>query len=419
MRQVALLMEGARIALGSLIGNRLRTGLTMLGVSIGIFAITIIFTLVNSLTFSLNRNLSELGNSVLFVFHFPWTNDAMSNWQKYMQRPMVNYSEYLKLKKGLAHVDGVSFDARASRQTLRSRHVELSPVPVRSVTLDYFMINSLEFEAGRPFNEVEIDGGRPVAVIGHNVAQALFPMTSPIGKVVELKGKKLRVVGVVALSGSNMFGNSPDDMTLIPYSLGARLYDMRSPRVEKIIAVKVADAKYIDLVEDEIVGIMRSTRGLRPRTDNDFEINRPEMLMKMFSSATDYLRFGGIFISLFSILVGGFGIGNIMFSTVKERTFEIGLQKSLGATRRFILFQFLFESVLLCFLGGLLGLLLNYGVTLLLQWAIEQAGVGFTMVTSWSSLGLGVLISVLIGIVSGYIPARIAARMDPVESMRA
>jgi putative ABC transport system permease protein len=418
MRQFALLLEGMRIAMGSLIGNRLRTGLTMLGVSIGIFAITIIFTLVNSLTYSLNRNLAELGNSVVFVFHFPWTNDAMSNWQKYMQRPMVNYNEYLKLKKGLDHVDGVAFEARTSRQTLHSRHVDLSPVAVRSVTLDYFAINSLEFEAGRPFNEVEIDGGRAVIVIGHNVAMQLFPDTNPIDKEVEFKGKKLRVVGVTALSGSNMFGSSPDDMALIPYTLGARLFDMRSPKVEKIIAVKVSDPKYLDRVEDQIVGLMRSARGLRPKAENNFEINRPEMLIKMFSSATDYLRIGGIFISFFSIVVGGFGIGNIMFSTVKERTFEIGVQKALGATRSFILFQFLFESVLLCFFGGLLGLLLNYGVTVLLQWAIEEAGAGFVMVTSWSTLALGVLISVLIGLVSGFIPAGLAAKMDPVESMR-
>lgn len=418
MRQLALVLEGMRIAMGSLIGNRMRTGLTMLGVSIGIFAITIIFTLVNSLTYSLNRNLSELGNTVLFVFHFPWSNDGMSNWQKYMTRPMVNYNEYLRLKKGLTHVDGVAFEARTSRQSLRSKLVELSPVPVRSVTQDYFTINSLEFEAGRPFNEVENDGGRAVVVIGHNVAQALFPETNPIDKEVELKGKKLRVVGVTALAGSNMFGSSPDDMALIPYTLGARIYDMRSPKVEKIIAVKVASAAYIDRVENDIIGLMRSARGMRPRTENNFEINRPEMLIKMFSSATDYLRIGGIFISFFSIVVGGFGIGNIMFSTVKERTFEIGVQKALGATSRFILFQFLFESVLLCFFGGLLGLLLNYGVTVLLQYAIEAAGAGFTMVTSWSSLGLGVLISVVIGLVSGYIPARLAAKMDPVESMR-
>ncbi len=419
MKRLALMIEGMQIGISSLISNKLRTLLTMLGVSIGIFAITIIFTLVNSLTFSLNKNLSELGNSVLFVHHFPWTNDAMSNWQKYVQRPMATYNEFVKVKNGLDHVDGVAYEARIGWQTVKYKHREIKPVAVRSITYDYFLINSLELGAGRPFNEVEVDGGRAVCVIGNNVAKQLFPETNPLGKEVMIKGKPVRVVGVSALAGTNVFGSSPDDIVFVPYSFGQRLFDMRSQSVDKMIEVKVSSPEMIDRVEDEIIGLMRSARGLRPKAENNFAINRPEMLMNLFSSATDYLKIGGIFISLFSIIVGGFGIGNIMFSTVKERTFEIGLQKALGATREFILFQFLFESVLLCFLGGLLGLLLNFGVTLLLQWVINEVGAGFTVVTSWSSLMIGVAISVLIGLVSGFFPANIASKMDPVESMRA
>lgn len=419
MKVLAMTLEGMQIGLRSLLAHRLRSMLTMLGVSIGIFAITIIFTLVNSLTFSLNKNLSELGNSVIFVHHFPWSNDAMSNWQQYVQRPMAKYSEFVKLKNNLEHVDGVAYEARIGWQTIKHGALEVNPVAVRSITYDYFIINSMEIAQGRPFNEVEVDGGRAVCVIGYNVAEQLFPYGSPIDKEVEIKGKPLRVVGVTARAGTTVFGSSPDDIVFVPYSYGQRLFDMRSKRMDKMIEVKVSDARYLDQVENEIIGLMRSARGLRPRAENNFEINRPEMLMNLFASATDYLRIGGIFISIFSIIVGGFGIGNIMFSTVKERTFEIGVQKALGATRRFILFQFLFESVMLCLLGGFMGLLINYGVTLLLQFAIEQVGAGFTVVTSWGSLALGVVISVAIGLISGIIPASIASRMDPVESMRA
>lgn len=419
MKTLALVLEGMRIGLRSLRANRLRSLLTMLGVSIGIFAITIIFTLVNSLTFSLNKNLSELGNTVLFVHHFPWTNDAMSNWQQYVQRPMATYNEFLRLKNNLEHVDGVAYEARIGWQTIKNGKLEVNPVAIRSITYDYFLINSMEIAQGRPFNEVEVDGGRAVCVIGSNVAEQLFPYGSALDKEVEIKGKPVRVVGVTAKAGTSVFGSSPDDIVFVPYSFGLRLFDMRSKRMDKMIAVKVSNSKWLDRVEDDIIGLMRSARGLRPRADNNFEINRPEMLMNLFASATDYLRIGGIFISIFSIIVGGFGIGNIMFSTVKERTFEIGVQKALGATRRFILFQFLFESVMLCLLGGLLGLLINYGVTLLLQFAIEQVGAGFTVVTSWTSLAFGVIISVAIGLISGIIPASIASRMDPVESMRA
>ncbi|HMX63089.1 MAG TPA: ABC transporter permease, partial [Candidatus Sumerlaeota bacterium] len=304
----------------------------MLGVSIGIFAITIIFTLVNSLTFSLNKNLSELGNSVLFVHHFPWTNDAMSNWQQYVQRPMATYNEFLRLKNNLEHVDGVAYEARIGWQTIKHGGLEVNPVAVRSITYDYFLINSMEIAQGRPFNEVEVDGGRAVCVIGSNVAEQLFPYGSALDKEVEIKGRSVRVVGVTARAGTTVFGSSPDDIVFVPYSYGRRLFDMKSKRMDKMIEVKVSDSKWLDRVEDDIIGLMRSARGLRPRAENNFEINRPEMLMNLFASATDYLRIGGIFISIFSIIVGGFGIGNIMFSTVKERTFEIGVQKALGAT---------------------------------------------------------------------------------------
>lgn len=419
MKRFFLLIEGMRIAVGSLLANRLRSALTMLGVSIGIFAITIIFTLVNSLTYNLNKNLSDLGNSILFVYHIPWSNDAMSNWQKYMQRPLVTYNEYNRLKKNLENVDGVSFEARMKGQTIKYKKNGVDRVQIRAVTEDYVAINSLEFENGRPFTQVEIDGGRSVCIIGHNLVEPLFGGADPLGKEIRLRGRRLLVIGVTALSGTNMFGSSPDDMVLVPYGFGQRLYDMKSRFIEKLISVRVSSTELIDRVEGDIVGIMRAARGMRPKMENNFEVNRPEMLLKMFADVTKYLFFGGLFISFFSVVVGGFGIGNIMFSTVKERSFEIGLQKALGATRGFILFQFLFESVLLCFFGGIVGLLLNWGVSQLIQLAIDAAGANFEMMTSIGSVAFGVAISVTIGLLSGFIPSNIASKMDPVEAMRA
>jgi putative ABC transport system permease protein len=215
-----------------------------------------------------------------------------------------------------------------------------------------------------------------------------------------------------------VFGSGPDDQVLVPYGFGARVFRMDGPRMDKMIRIRVSSPQWMGQVEDEIIGLMRSERGLRPMVENDFEINRPEMLMNLFSDATSYLQIGGIVISLFSIVVGGFGIGNIMFSTVKERTFEIGLQKALGARKSFILFQFLMESVMLCLVGGIVGLSLNFGLTVLMQAIIDSMGVDFVMVVTWQSVAIGVLLSVFIGLVSGYIPSSIAARMEPVESMR-
>lgn len=411
-------MEGLRIAIRSLKSNRLRTILTMLGVAIGIFAITIIFTIVNSLNYNLNRNLSQLGNSVLFVYHFPWSGESFGNWQKYVKRPRMSFEEYQKLKKNLDRVEGVSFEARMPSQKVKYKGLTVERVPLRCVTQDHIDNNAMELAFGRPFTDLEADAGRPVCVLGYNVAEKLFQGLYPIGRSVTMRGRKMRVIGVLEKSGTNLFGSNPDDQILIPYALGARIFDMNKRRVDKFIMVKAKDVKDIDLVENDIVGLMRSQRGLRPKTENDFSINRPEMLMDVFGKVTQYLRWGGLFISVFAVFVAGFGIGNIMFTTVKERTFEIGLQKSLGAERGVILFQFLSESVLLCLFGGIVGLLLNFGMAALLQIVIDSMEVDFEVVISASEVAFGVFLSVLIGLGSGVIPSVIASRLDPVEAMR-
>jgi putative ABC transport system permease protein len=392
--------------------------LTMLGVAIGIFAITIIFTLVNSLDYSMSQSISSLGNTMVIVYHVPWSNDIV-NWQKYFQRPRVTHDEYLALKRSLHYVDGVAYEARIRNATIRHDDRALEFVGLRAVTEDYIWMNALDLEAGRPLTELETMGGRPACVIGKEIANKLFPQEQAVGKWLRIRGKKVKVVGVLAKSGANMFGDNPDELVYLPYGFAARVFDMHSRQIDPSIAVRVASLERMETVEQEITGVMRKTRGLRPSTENDFEINRPEMLINLFSDATNYLRIGGLVISFFSVIVGGFGIGNIMYTTVKERTFEIGLQKALGAKRGFILFQFLSESVLLCLLGGLLGLLLNYGITQLIQFALLQMETKFVIVVSVNDILIGLALSGTIGLVSGFVPSLAAARMDPVESMRA
>ncbi len=418
MQKILIYFEGIRIAIRSLKANRLRTILTMLGVSIGIFAITIIFTIVNSLNYNLNRNLSELGNSVLFVYHFPWSGESFGNWQKYVKRPRVNFQEYQQLKKNLTRVEGVSLEARMGGQTLKYSSKTVNGAQLRCVTQDYVANNALEIGLGRPFTDLEADAGRPVCILGHTVAENLFGDLYPVGREIRMRGKNLRVIGVLEKSGANMFGDSPDGGIYVPYGFGARMYDMSRRRVDKYIMVKARDVRDIDLIENDIIGLMRSSRGLRPKAENDFSINRPEMLLDVFENVTKYLRSGGLFISIFAVIVAGFGIGNIMFTTVKERTFEIGLQKSLGAERGVILFQFLMESVLLCLVGGIFGLLLNFGVAASMQALIDSMEIDFEVVISTSSVLFGVFLSVIIGLASGVIPSVVASKLDPVEAMR-
>lgn len=390
----------------------------MLGVAIGIFAITIIFTLVNSLNYNLNQNLSKLGNSVLFVYHFPWSGESFSSWQKYVKRPKMSYNEYLKLRKNLDYIEDVAYEVEMRSQVLQYKGNSVSGVALTCITQGYLNISAMEMGLGRPFTDLEADAGRPVCILGHNVADKLFGEISPLGRKLRMAGKNVQVTGVVAKSGTNVFGDSPDDKIYIPYGFGARVFDMDSRRNDKSILVKVADPKRMAQVENQIIGLMRSARRLRPKAENNFAINRPEMLLDVFSDATKYLWYGGMFISFFAVIVGGFGIGNIMFTTVKERTFEIGLQKALGARRGVILFQFLVESVLLCLSGGVIGLLLNFGVAAIMQAAIDSMDVNFNVVISTGSILFGVILSVVIGLGSGLIPSLIASRLDPVESMR-
>ncbi len=330
----------------------------------------------------------------------------------------MSYNEFLKLNKNLEHVEGVCYDVRVNGQTIKYKSESVNSVEVRCVTGKYIDLNGWEIGDGRPFTELEVEAGRPVCVLGYNVAEKLFGDFSPIGKDVKLKGRKLRVVGVVEKSGTNMFGSTPDDLFYLPYAYSTRIFDMDNRRLDKFIMVKALGTAQIDEIENDIIGLLRASRGLRPKTENDFSINRPEMLMDVFSDVTKYLWYGGLFISFFAVVVGGFGIGNIMFTTVKERTFEIGLQKALGAKKAFILFQFLMESVILCLLGGFIGLLLNFGASTLLQAAIDSMQVNFEVVVSAESIAFGVILSLVIGLGSGLIPSTIASRMDPVESMR-
>lgn len=419
MKWLRLVWEGFMVALRSLRGHRLRTLLTMLGVAIGIFAITIIFTLVNSLNYSITRNLSKLGNTVIYVHHFPWTAEGF-DWRKYARRPRVSYDDFRRLKKNLDEADAVSYEVRVAGELLKYKGKAAKNVRVRAITEDFVAINALEFGSGRPFTASEVGAGRPVAIIGQNVQKALFSGRSALDKMLRLRGKKLMVVGVLDKMGAASFGDTFDDMIIIPYPLARRLYNLseNSRSIDKMVTVRAASPELLDNVEAQTVGLMRASRGLRPKTENNFAINRPEMLINLFGTALGYLSMGGIFISIFSVIVGGFGIGNIMYTTVKERTFEIGLQKSLGATRSFILFQFLMEAILLCLIGGTIGLMLNFGVATVIQTVLNQLEIEFTIVVSAGSLIVGILLSVFIGLISGLVPSLIAARMDPVEAMR-
>lgn len=419
MEKLNLIKEGIVIAARSLKSHGGRSFLTALGIAIGIFCITIIFTVVSSLSAFLSQSLNELGPTTLFVSKIPWSSEEWEDWPKIMERPPVSYRDFQKLERELNDIEGICYSVAFRGGTIRFENASITSVGVSAITPEYYWMNNFKFDKGRPFSELENSSGRPVCILGAQVAEKLFGKLNPIGRQVRIRGKKITVVGVLALVGGATMGRSMDDQCFLPYHYASRIYRLDGKFQDSMVMARAQTEEGLPAMENNLIGLMRASRGLAPRDESNFSINSPTMILNMVGNVMGYVAIGGVLISIFSVIVGGFGIGNIMFATVKERTFEIGLQKALGATKWFVRFQFLMESIFLCLLGGTVGLILNFLVSLALKLLLAAQGAEFKIVISAGNILTGVLLSVFIGLVAGFIPSMIASRMDPVESMRA
>ena len=277
----------------------------------------------------------------------------------------------------------------------------------------YDKVKNFEIAEGRYFTDIESSAGRPVAVIGDVLAKALFPMQDPLGKTIKVNGAKVTVIGVFKKEGESILGGSPDTQVLVPVNYARSLVDIRDESLDPQIMVRAKPGVTNDDLISELTGLMRSVRKIKPAGEEDFALNQTSLISNQFDSLFGIIGIAGWIIGGFSILVGGFGIANIMFVSVKERTNIIGIQKSLGAKNYFILLQFMFESVFLSFIGGLIGLLIVFMITL-----FSGDSFGMEIVLSRSNVILGFTISILIGVVSGFVPAYTASQMDPVEAIR-
>lgn len=410
---ITLLKESIVFAWQALVSNKLRTFLSLLGITIGIFAIISVFTVVDSLERNLRGSVQSLGDNVVFVMKWPWTFGPDYPWWKYMNRPVPEYKELAEIQRKAKSAEAIGFRI-GSRKTLKQQNNTVENAIVSGWSFGYGKVKAFDIIDGRYFTEIEVEAGYNVVILGANIAEGLFPNNQySIGKTVKVAGKNCKVIGLFKKEGESMLGNTMDNQAVVPYNFARLMMDVKSENSNPFIAVKAKTGVTNAQLKSELTGIMRSIRGLKPLADDDFALNETNLLSKNFDSLFDIVGIAGAIIGGFSILVGGFGIANIMFVSVRERTNLIGIQKSLGAKNYFILSQFLFESVFLSLIGGLIGLILIYFLTLGISNMLDME-ISLTR----SNIILGITISVLIGIISGFIPAYSASQLDPVEAIR-
>lgn len=414
-----LILESFRFAWNALKMNLLRTILSLLGVTVGIFAIISVFTIVDSLEKNVKESFSFLGSGVIYVDKWPFTADSNGEyrWWDFWNRPNPSYNEFKVLEDNLTNSSSIAIYADRGDITAKKDNNSFTDTRLVGGSYQYKSIQELDIDRGRYFSRIEIQAGRSVAIIGNELATALFPFgQNPIGKEIKVKGKKFYIIGTLKREGESFLGvTSKDNYCIIPYDAFRTMYSTGTGSANELgstIAIKgvETDVGLVEL-EGEVTGLLRSRRGLKPKEDNNFALNRPEAIANVLSGVFDVFSIAGWIIGGFSILVGGFGIANIMFVSVKERTNIIGIQKSLGAKNYFILFQFLFESIFLSVIGGLGGLLLVVLITFIPMGSLE---VSLTV----KNIVLGLGVSAIIGTVSGIIPAALAARLDPVIAIR-
>lgn len=409
---IRLVRESFIFAVDSLIVNKLRTILSLLGITIGIFAMISVFTMVDSLEKNIRNSISSLGNNVVYIQKWPWSFESDRPWWDYLRRPQPDMDEFKFVQKYVSSAEAVAMNI-GGNTSLQYNSNTVDRASYVGITYDYVKIWDFDITEGRYFTELETNAGRPIAIVGSKIASGLFEDEVAIGKRLKLMGRKVEVVGVLKKEGESMLGQSKDNQIFIPLNFARNLVDIRNESLGATIMVKAKEDVSNEQLMDELTGIMRSVRKLKPKVDNDFALNELSMLSQGFDGIFGMINVAGAAIGIFSIIVGGFSIANIMFVSVKERTSIIGIQKSLGAKNYFILFQFLFEAIFLCIIGGAVGLLIIYLGTLLLQY-----GMDFEVALSFENIGLGLAISISIGLISGIVPSWSASRLDPVEAIR-
>lgn len=415
-----IFFESVRQAFQQLAGNKLRTVLSLSGITIGVFCVIMVLSAVDSLEANIQQSFQQLGDDVVYVSKIPWgESPEEGNFWKYQRRPEANYQDFLAIKEKVKTAQKATFTVFMGNAAVESKTNTASGLFFLGVTPDYRDMFGLEFYKGRFFTASEFYRGSNQIVLGYDAAESLsLPGENIVGKYVKVKGQRLQVIGVLEKEGKDLINPlNFDDAGIIPYNTARKYVNLNKVgfnRGRTSISVKAKDGVRLETLQAELTGVLRSRRRLKPIEESNFALNTLSIVSQLFDSVFGIIRLVGYLIGFFAILVGGFSVANIMFVSVKERTRLIGIKKALGAKNYVILMEFLVESIILCLIGGLVGLFL---VILGAQLATSIAE--YEIFLSFGNAVRGLLIATASGVIAGIIPAYGASKMVPVEAIRA
>ncbi|MCD8529154.1 MAG: ABC transporter permease [Chitinophagales bacterium] len=413
--------ESILLSIKELLSNKFRAFLSLLGISIAILCLISIFSAVDSLEKNLRKSVNSLGNNIIYVNKWPWLMQEEYPWWKFVQRPEVSRQDFYALKGNVKNAEAMALWRWVQSGSIEFGNEVLEDLSIFGITYDYNQVRDLEIEAGRYFSEFEFESLTNSTIIGNDLATYFFDSPEKaVGKNIKFAGIDLKIIGVLKKEGQDVLGINANfglDNTL--YVTDNFAASNLNPPFESgpSILVKAKEGVDVEELEAELVGKMRSIRHLSPKEDDNFSLNTISLLTGMFDQVFSFIYVSGFIIGIFSLIVGAFGVANIMFVSVRERTNIIGIKKALGAKKIYILIEFIMEAIVLCVVGGLIGLLLVFLLFTAINQFMGETDMQFQISAFNISLGIG--ISITVGLLAGIVPAVMAANMKPVDAIRA
>ncbi len=402
------LKEGLLISLRAIRANKVRSVLTTIGIIIGVWAVVVMSTAIKGIDGAFEEGISSLGSDNLYIDKWAWFTD--DEWWKLRNRKNINLEQVEKFRSMVKLPLAVAPNVW-SRQRVKKDDRVIESVMLTGSDDEYLATTNFTFDDGRFYSGIESKSSRNVAVLGSNVAEHLFPMGRAIDQDIKIGDVKYKVVGVLNKQGSTMMGDmNPDEQIYVP--LGTIFKNFQGQRRRTItIIVRAQSTAMVEETKAEAEGIMRKVRGLKYNEEDDFSINQQESLTEQYNQTVGVIQIAGLLVTGLSLFVGAIGIMNIMFVSVRERTKEIGIRKAIGAKNRSILGQFISEAVVICLIGGFIGLILAVITALIMNQF-------FPTKVQYDAVVIAFVISLITGVLSGFTPAYTAAKMDPVEALR-